>query len=469
MTQDLATRSYWLGLDSYEPDAPLEGSMQADLVIVGGGFCGLWTAYHLLKADPGMTVVVLEASAVGYGASGRNGGFAMTLIHRGLAPLVAAVGADQAKALHLGAVESIRTIGRVCEAEGIDADLQPNGLLTVSNSPLQDANVREEFETAERLGLGGIKFLEKSEIQASVHSETLRCALREDTCTLVNPARLVRGLKEAVIRAGGRVFEQTPMDHLDETAKGVRVVTPRGAVDAQRALLAVNAYSSHVPSLRRYIMPFYSYILLTEPLTDEQWSRVGWNGREGLEDRRSFLHYARPTIDGRMMWAGRDAPYRPNGPDPKYDRDERVFKRLEETFAWTFPQLDDVKVEYRWGGPIGITGTFMPCGGWLRGERIGYAFGFAGHGVAITNLVAMAMRDVLLDRNTAHARLPIIGRKPVDLGPRLLRDPMVRATSAHQLRQDDAGAVTPPPLLMRLLQRVAPETQRLESRDAENK
>jgi len=120
MTQDLATRSYWLGLDPYEPDAPLEGDMQADLVIVGGGFAGLWTAYHLLKADPGMTVVVIEGSAVGYGASGRNGGFAMTLIHRGLAALTEAVGAEQAKALHEGAVESIHGIGRICEAEGID-------------------------------------------------------------------------------------------------------------------------------------------------------------------------------------------------------------------------------------------------------------------------------------------------------------------------------------------------------------
>jgi glycine/D-amino acid oxidase-like deaminating enzyme len=163
-----------------------------------------------------------------------------------------------------------------------------------------------------------------------------------------------------------------------------------------------------------------------------------------------------------MMWAGRDAPYRPNGPDPKYDRDARVFERLEETFAWTFPQLDDVKFEYRWGGPIGITGSFMPCAGWFRGERVAYAFGFAGHGVAITNLVAMAMRDLILERDTDYSRLAVIGPKPIDLGPRLLRDPMVRATSAHQLRQDDAGAIVEPPLLMRLLQRLAPESRSLQ-------
>ena len=455
MTTDLATRSYWLGLDSYQPDAPLEGEMRADLVIIGGGFCGLWTAYHLLKADPGMTVIVIEASAVGYGASGRNGGFAMTLIHKGLKDLVAAVGADEARALHLAAEEAIRSIGQVCETENIQADLQPNGLLTISNTALQDTILHEEAETAERLGLSGFEFLQKEEIRAAIHSETFRCAVREESCTLLNPARLVRGLKDAVIRAGGRVFEQTPMESLDETPDGVRVVTPKGEIRAQRALLAANAYSSRIPSLKAYVMPFYSYILLTEPLSDEQWSRVGWAGREGMEDRRTFLHYMRPTVDGRMMWAGRDAPYRPNGPDPKYDRDERVFKRLEETFAWTFPQLADAKFEYRWGGPIGVTGSFMPCAGWLEEKRIAYAFGFVGHGVAITNMVAMAMRDLILERDTDHTRLAIIGRKPINLGPRLLRDPMVKLSSLYTLRQDDSGRAGKLPFFMRVLQRLS--------------
>ncbi len=453
MAMELSTRSYWLGLDPYEPDAPLEGEMRADVVIVGAGFSGLWTAYHLLKDDPGMTVVVIEASAVGYGASGRNGGFAMTLIHRGLKELVAAVGAEQAKALHLAAEEAIDMIGRICEVEKIDADLQPNGLLTISNSPLQDEVLRGEVETAERLGLSGFELLEEQAIRSSVHSETFRCAVREQSCTLLNPARLVRGLKRAVIGAGGRVFEQTPMESLENTSGGVRIVTPKGAIEAQRVLLAANAYSSRIPSLERYVMPFYSYILLSEPLSDEQWSRVGWQGREGMEDRRTFLHYMRPTVDGRMMWAGRDAPYRPNGPDPKYDRDERVFKRLEETFAWTFPQLDDVRFEYRWGGPIGVTGSFMPCAGWLEEKRVAYSFGFAGHGVAITNMVALAMRDLILERDTDRVRLAVIGKKPINLGPRLLRDPLVRASSSHSLRQDDSGGSTKQPLLLRLLQR----------------
>lgn len=452
--EDLATRSYWLGLDAYEPGPPLHGEMDADVAIIGGGFTGLWAAYHLLKADPGLTVVVLEGSAVGYGASGRNGGFAMALVHRSLQALVDNLGHERAQAVHHAAEEAVHTLQRVCTEEKIDADLMPNGLLTVSNTPLQDEHIRREAKVAAELGIEGIRLLDRDEIQARVHSKTFRGALEEDAGVLVNPARLVRGLKEAVIRAGGRVFEQTAMEELSQSGDEVIVRTPGGSVRARRAILAANAYSGSFPGLRDRVMPFYSYILLSEPLTDEQWGRVGWKGREGMEDRRTFLHYFRPTIDGRIMWAGRDAPYRPDGPDPKYDRDDRVFQRLEKTFAWTFPQLSDLKFEYRWGGPVGVTSTFLPAAGWLKGNRIAYAFGYNGHGVAITCLLGKCLRDLILERDTDLTRLALVGRKPPSLGPRLVRDPIVRAQSDFQLRQDDAGRELKPSLMVRVTQKI---------------
>ncbi len=452
--EDLATRSYWLGLDSYEPGPPLEGDLEADVVIIGAGFTGLWTAYHLLKASPSSRVVVLEASAVGYGASGRNGGFAMTLIHRSLAAMTEAVGDDGARALHGAAVEAIRSLESVCAEEGIDAQLMPNGAITVSNSPPQDDLIRREAETAARLGLKDVAFLEGNEVQAVVHSPTFRCAIREPDCTLINPARLVRGLKGAAVRLGAQVFEGTPLSQLSQEGTKVVARTPKGRVRADRAVLAANGYGTQMPEISKYLMTFYSYILLTEPLTDDQWQSVGWQGREGIEDRRTFLHYFRPTVDDRILWGGRDAPFRADGPKPVYDRDEHVFRRAEETFRWTFPQLKDVKIEYSWGGPIGITARFLPCIGWLKGNRIAYGFGYNGHGVAITNVAAMCLRDMLLDRDTDKTRLPLVNLKPVNMGPHFIRDPLVRMQVRTLQKADDEGREAKEPVLLKLFEKL---------------
>ena len=452
--QDLATRSYWLGLDPYEPGPPLEGDLEADVAIIGGGFTGLWTAYHFLKASPTSRVAVLEANAVGYGASGRNGGFAMTLIHRSLATLADALGDDGARAVHRGAVDAIKTLERVCAEEGIDAQLMSNGCLTVSNTPPQDDLIRREVETATRLGLEGFCYLDKDQVQALVHSPTFRCAVREEHCTLVNPARLVRGLKKAVLCMGAQVFEGTPLSDLSQDGTKAVARTPRGLVRADKAVLAANAYSAHLPQVSKYVLPFYSHILLTEPLTDEQWQSVGWQGREGMEDRRIFLHYFRPTVDGRILWGGRDAPFHPDGPDPRYDRDPHVYERLEETFRWTFPQLRDVKIEHAWGGPIGVTARFLPNIGWLEGKRVAYSFAYNGHGVAITCLAAMCLRDMLLERDTEYSRLPLVSLKPVNMGPRLIRDPLVRMQSRSLQKADDEGRVAKDPLLLKIFEKL---------------
>ena len=448
------TPSYWLSLQPFTPGPPLRGDQTADVVICGGGYTGLWTAIFLKQAEPGLRVAVLEREYVGYGASGRNGGFAMPLVHRSLADLARTLGDTDARALHRAAVGAVHSLRDFVERERIDCDLMPTGMLVVSNGPEQDARLDAELATAARLGLDGMRPLDRAAVQAEIHSETLRRGIAEDACVLVNPAKLVRGLKDVATRLGVAVHEGTPVSAVRQDGTGVTVDTPGGKVRADRALLAANAYGTGFPELRRWVLPFYSYIILTRRLTPEEWARIGWTGRQGVEDRRSFLHYPRPTIDGRILWGGRDAAYHPDGPKPDYDRDARIFRRMQETFRWTFPQLGDMVFEYQWGGPIGVTARFIPASGWLAGGRVAYGFGYNGHGVAGTHLNGQVLRDLLLGRRTDLTELAIVKKKPIAFPPGVLRDTMVRASVRALQRCDDEGRPAREPLILRALNRL---------------
>jgi glycine/D-amino acid oxidase-like deaminating enzyme len=445
------------------------------VALIGGGFTSLWTAYLLLRESPGLDVAILESHAIGYGASGRNGGFAMTLVHRTLAHLAAQVGDDEARRIYLAAKQAVEHIGKTVEAESIQCDVQSNGLITLSNSAPQDRIVHKEVETAERLGLAGdfafldreaarerihsergdFAFLDREAARERIHSERIRCAFYEDACTLVNPARLARGLGRVVERLGARVFEGTPVETWEEGSEGVMIRTPDGTLRADRALVAGNAYGSGWASTRRSVLPFYSYICLTRPLTAPEWESVGWAGREGAEDRRVGLHYFRPTIDGRILWGGRDPVFQPDGPRAVHDRDEAVFRRLRESFDWFFPQLRGVPFEHRWGGPIAVTGDFMPAVGWFDDvrRRVAFAYGYNGHGVAISNVAAHAVADLFAGRQSEWTELRFVGGAPQDLGPRWLRDPLVRRTVTAQIRADDEERETKEPLALRILNR----------------
>ena len=455
---DLQSRSYWLGLDEYTPNDPLDGDLRADIALVGGGFTSLWTALLLLEQRPDLDVVILEANAVGYGASGRNGGFAMTLVHRTLAHLAAFVGDAEARKIYLAAHKAVEHLTATVKAEGIACDIQPNGLITLSNSPPQDRLIHAELETAQRLGIEDhFEFLEGDAARQRIHSDRIRCGFRENACTLVNPARLARELKRVVEGRGARVFESSPVESWEELPDEVALRTPRGSVTAERALVAGNAYATGWKATRETVLPFYSYICLTRPLSESEWKSVGWEGREGAEDRRVGLHYFRPTIDGRILWGGRDPAFHPDGPKAVYDRDEGIFRRMRESFEWFFPQLGDVAFEHRWGGPIAVTGNFMPAVGWLdEGQRrVAFAHGYNGHGVAISNLAAHAVADLLADRESEWTDLWFVGRKAPTLGPRFLRNPLVRQTLKTQIRADDEERELQEPWFLRVLNRLS--------------
>jgi glycine/D-amino acid oxidase-like deaminating enzyme len=458
--KDIATRSFWLGLDPYTPNPPLMGDERCDVAIMGGGFTGLWTAYLLLKENPGMRVRVLEATAVGWGASGRNGGFAMALVHRTLAELAGSVGDAEARRTWLVARHAVEHVAETVRTEGIACDLEATGLLGLSTHPIQDRAVELEVETAQRLGLGGFALLDGATVREGLRSERIRCAFREDLCLLLNPARLVRGLKGAVEALGGCVNEGTPVSEWEEGDDAVEIHTPHGRLRAERALAANNAWAATWQPTRDTVLPFYSYVCLTRPLRDTEWEAVGWAGREGIEDRRPDLHYCfRPTPDGRILWGGRDpvglreAGASGEGARPAYDR-EGTFRRLREGFEWFFPQLAEVPFEQVWGGPIAVTPNLLPAVGFLdeARQRVAFAHGYNGHGVAISNLAAHAVVDLFAGRSSEWSELSFVGRGPASLGPHLVRDPLQRITLRALLRAEDGDA--PQPLALRVLERL---------------
>jgi glycine/D-amino acid oxidase-like deaminating enzyme len=226
----------------------------------------------------------------------------------------------------------------------------------------------------------------------------------------------------------------------------VRARTPGGEVHADRAVLATNAYAAAVPALRRFLFTVYAYIVVSEPLDPAQWDRVGWSTGVGVEDKRIMPHFHRPTPDGRILWGGRDAPIAFGPPDPRRDRDPRVFWRLEESFRWAFPQLADVAIAGGWGGPVcGTVNCFATVGFLGRRQRICYALGYAGHGVAQSRLAGLIVRDLLLEQRTERCELPLVTKAPVPLPPEPLGRWLVggaqRILQEVDDRQDDRPAL----------------------------
>jgi glycine/D-amino acid oxidase-like deaminating enzyme len=448
------SRSFWLAAGSARRHPPLTASIRADVVVVGAGFTGLWTAYHLLEDHPRLSVVVLEAGRVGYGASGRNGGFAMTMVGRGLADLVRKVGPARARYTYDAMRTALDRIEAFAREAALGDRVHRTGVLTVSNSPEQDRRIARDLEAARALGLSTFRALDARECQAWIHSPTFRLGHYEPEALLVDPAALVRALADAVVARGGSLFEESPATLLTAEGHGVEVATPTGSVSAERALIATNAYARAFFPLRRYVFTVLAYVLVTEPLSPEQWASVGFDPPVGVEDRRVMHHFFRPTPDGRLLWGGRDAPIAPDGPDPARERDPVRLARLEETLRATFPQLSDVRIAQGWAGPVCGTVRALPFVGTLGpARRIVYALGYSGHGVGPSYLVATVARDLLLDR-PVDPRLPLTGVAPVPLPPAPWDTRLLTWAQNRLLAADDQGGPRSPwtRLLLRMLE-----------------
>jgi glycine/D-amino acid oxidase-like deaminating enzyme len=401
-------RAYWLRqAGPHEPSPPLEGDLKVDVAIVGGGYTGLWTAHFLKEADPSLDVALLEQEVVGYGASGRNGGFAMTVLDYSLHHLLKNYGVERARAAHEVVGRSVMEIGDFADKHGFDCEYEMTGFLGVAASPGQVTRIRLDLEAAERLDLDDWTYLDRKAVQEEVHSPVFECGAFERTCALLQPAKLAFGVRDAIAGAGVRVYERTLVTAIEPGTR-TSLRTPSGVVMAEKVVLATNAWSHRFPQIGLRELPLYTYILLTEPLTDRQLESLGWRGRQGLENKKNYLNYFRITGENRLMWGGEARYFYGPSVGIEHDRDAEAFATIEAEMDRTFPQLRDVRVEYRWGGPIAVTVKFLPTFGRVPGTGIHYGFGYSGHGVAPTHTGGQILGDLVLGRDTELTNLLMV-------------------------------------------------------------
>ena len=370
-----------------EPAAPAAGDLSADVVIVGGGYAGMWTAWNLL--DRGASVVLLEADVCGHGPSGRNGGFCETLWSN-LPSLRERFGDERALAACEASSESVRAIGAWCEAEGVDAWFRRAGFVETSTSEAQDA-VIDEILTAAAVAPDKVIALDETGVRARCDSPRFRRGLLVPDDATVQPARLALGLRRRLIERGARIFEHSRVRALSAHADGVVAETAAARVRAGTAILTINAATRGVRPLRSRLTVTSSHIVLTEPVPDVL-EATGWTGGESITDGRTFLHYFRTTNDGRILfgWGGGQLAVgaRLNG---RIEVDAVVIEEIRRHLVDYFPALESRAITHAWGGPIDVSPSHLPQIGTLDDGPVHYAFGFTGNGVGPSHLAGRVL------------------------------------------------------------------------------
>jgi glycine/D-amino acid oxidase-like deaminating enzyme len=425
--------SMWL--DIPRPAYPsLTGPADCDLLVVGGGYTGLWSALHAAHRNPDQRIMLVDANRIGWAASGRNGGFVdASLTH----------GSENGKSRWPNEIEKLDAMGREnldgmqadIENLGLETEWQRTGMLAVATEPHQVDWLEESAEQGEGRLLG------EQEVRAEVDSPTYLAGLYSpDTCAIVHPAKLALELARACDEAGVRIHEHTNAKELDSAGSALRVQTGAGTITCRRAVLATNVFPSLLRRNRLYTVPVYDYVLATEPLSDAQLGRIGWRGRQGIGDSANQFHYYRLTMDNRIVWGGYDAVYHfGRRVDPGYEDRPATYRRLAAHFFVTFPQLDDVRFSHRWAGAIDTNTRFCAHWGTARDGRVTYVNGFTGLGVGAARFAADVCLDLLGGEPTPRTELEMVRKRPLPFPPEPLASMGIQATRWSLDRADHSA------------------------------
>ena len=391
--------------------APLTGTTSCDLLIVGGGYTGLWTALHATRRYPGSRIVLIEAEQLGWAASGRNGGFVDPSLTHGAANGKSRWPAEFDRLERLG-MANFEGMQSDIASHGMNVDWQRTGMLSVATEPYQVEGLRNAADEGEG------EFLDQSAVREQLNSPTYLAGLFGADTAIVDPARLVLELARVCAERGVQIHEHTSATALDRGPSGVAVSTAAGTINATRIVLATNVFPSLLRRNRLHTVPVYDYSLGTEPLTDAQLDRIGWRARQGVSDTGNQFHYYRLSTDNRILWGGYDAVYYyGRRVESRHEDRPESFRRLASHFFVTFPQLDDVRFSHRWAGPIDTNTRFCAHWGTAMRGRVAYVNGFTGLGVAATRFAADVCLDLLDGQPTERTELEMVRRRPLPFPP----------------------------------------------------
>ena len=416
--------------DDLTPRPALGGDVDADVVVIGAGYTGLWTAFHLAVADPTMRIVVIDKEIAGYGASGRNGGWCSALFPTSLRRMAVERGREASVRMQRLLNHTVPEVGRIAAAEGIDCHFDQGGSLSVARNAAQLERLRSQVADYAAWGFGeeDHQLLDADGVQEIAAVDGALGGAWTPHCAAIHPARLVRGLADAVERRGATIYEQT--EAVDVHSR--RVVTPHGTVRAEHVVLATEGYTATVAGRRRSLAPVYSLMTATEPLADDVWEQIGLRERSTFADNRHLVIYGQRTRDGRIAFGGRGAPYHyASKVSPAYERDERVHMMLRRILVELFPMLRDVEFTHCWGGNLGVPRDWYPAVRHDRRTGLAFAGGYVGDGVATAALAGRTLAAMIRDDDPEDlTSLPWAGRTSRPWEPEPLRWLGVNAVTA---------------------------------------
>jgi len=418
---DVIRTPYWLDDPAKpNPEPQLTQNISTDLLVIGAGFAGLWTALLAKEENPDRDVLLLEAGETAIGASGRNGGFLDASITHGFLNGISRW-PGEISILHALGIKNLEEIESTLSRLGIECDYNRVGEIDIATEPYLLDSCRKIIELAKPYNIN-FQFLDGDQIQGVVRSPLFLGGIKRFDSSIVNPAQLAWGLRKACLNLGVGLYEHTPVTKLVDEKNSVMAATPHGQIRANKVALATNAFPPLLKRISYYIVPVYDYVLITEPLTPSQRDSIGWQGREGLSDGNNQFHYFRTTADGRILWGGFDAIYYwNNGFGSKLENRPASFARLAEHFFQAFPQLEGIRFTHAWGGAIDTCSRFSPFWGTAHHGRTAYTLGYTGLGVGATRFGAQVMLDLLDNKKSTHTELEFVRTKPLPFPPEPLR------------------------------------------------